>query len=173
MKEIHEELDNLVVSQKPFASIQAYGDFIWRMRQLYVAFEPAISKVSHQIGLPDCSQDCISAATRDCPNIAPPAAAPELSHLADGIWGYAYVMEGSALGATQLVTMAGQQLPDGTSFEFLTIVSSHAKSRWPIFVKEIDNGCEDVNAAIAAANQAFQYALEVFTKPIPDCRSSP
>ena len=173
VQEIHGELDNFVVSQEPFASLQAYGSFLWRMRQLYVSLQPAISEVSGQIGLPDCSQDCINAATRDDPEMAPPARPLTLTHLKGGVWGYAYVMEGSALGATQLLKLARQRLPAETSMDFLTTVSSHAKSRWPTFIKEIDHRCEDVDTAIAAADEAFNYALKIFTKPIADHRLSP
>ena len=165
VEETHAVLDKLVVSQQPFASVQAYGSFLWRMRQLYVAFQPAISKISAQISLPDCSQDCIDSALRDCPDMPLPSPSPELKFLDDGAWGYAYVMEGSALGATQLVKLARQRLPAGSSLEFLTTVSSHAKTRWPIFIKEIDKRCEDVDTAIAAADEAFNYALELFTAP--------
>ena len=172
VQEIHGVLDNFVVSQEPFSSVEAYGSFLWRMRQLYVSMQPAISDVSQEIGLANCSQDCIDAATRDDPSMPLPASPLKLSFLDGGAWGYAYVMEGSALGATQLVTLARERLPVGTSLEFLDTVASHAKSRWPIFVKEIDSRCEDVETAIAAADEAFNYALEVFTIPIADHRSN-
>ena len=168
VQDVHAELDAFVVSQEPFATVEAYGSFLWCMRQLYVSLQPAISKVSKQIGLPDCSQDCIAAANQDAPGIAPPASPLTLSHLDDGAWGYAYVMEGSALGATQLVKLARERLPTGTSLEFLSTVSSHAKSRWPIFIREIDERCENVDAAIAAAEEAFNYALKIFTMPTVD-----
>ena len=102
--------------------------------------------------------------------MAPPASPLKLTQVGDGVWGYAYVMEGSALGATQLVKLARQRLPAETSVEFLSIVSSHSKSRWPVFLKQIDICCEDAEAAIAAADQAFKYALKIFSEPIADDR---
>lgn len=159
---LHAALDRHVLASAPFSSLATYHTFLFQMRQLHLSLHLATQAVSKRIDLPDSGRQLIDAATRDVPTMPKPLPLQRLKHLRNGDWGYAYVVEGSAFGAAQMLGLARQRLPHGTSTEYLNLMSASISTRWPIFVQALEQHCSDIESAVAAAKHAFVIAHTIF-----------
>lgn len=221
----HLRLDRLIGQQEPFSNLARYRNFLMNMRRLYVRYAGSLDRVAELANLPKTAQPLMDAIDQDLQStglsdIDRPDAwgQPETfdplhpgqqlpAHVLHAqCWGHAYVMEGSAMGASLMMKSAQAKLPASASTHYLNLSGSHAKQRWPLFVAAlqrmsddadsvngletdfqtagnatVDNGTADDGAdhrtasgnadrpselahhAVAAADDVFTYALQLFT----------
>lgn len=152
----HHRLDRLIGQQEPFSTVSGYGNFLINMRRLYVRYADSLNRVADLADLPTTAQRLIDAIDQDLQSIGlspydSPYDSPEtlndhspLHTSIDQCWGHAYVMEGSAMGASIMMKSASAKLPASASTHYLHLSGAHAKSRWPLFVKALQKMSDDV-----------------------------
>lgn len=180
--------------------MSGYVNFVVNMRRLYLRYANSLNRVSQWADLPPTADRLIDAINSDLKSVGWAAedlhVAEHRDHPTDfsaaQCWGHAYVLEGSAVGASMMIKSAQSQLPSTATTNYLQLSGSHAKQRWPLFVKALEAVAEDLQPtaisnpastefsqgdfdaggessldpaqqAVAAANEVFAYALQLFS----------
>ncbi|WP_161604461.1 biliverdin-producing heme oxygenase [Roseiconus nitratireducens] len=165
-----------------FGDPSQYAAYLRGMRRLHLHCRESVRRVSAELNLPPSTDRILRAIEDDLasihapladrgPDSAPPDAANssarcEAIDAAD--WGRAYVIEGSAMGGSFMVRSAKDQLPPGSGTQFLQQLSHDAKNRWPVVAQGLADFRGDIDSAVQAAKETFQYAQECFAVEMPD-----
>lgn len=169
----HARLDRVMGLHPPFASVGNYRRYLQGMDSLYEYCEVSTAWVEGQIALPIretrlrklIQNDLVSTGAETLVDRGVSDA--QDGRLTEGThWGKAYVMEGSAMGATFLVKQAEQELPTSIGKSFLQQLALDAKSRWSIFAEALASTDASPNDAVTGAKSVFDYACRVFGNEI-------
>ncbi|MBB3210482.1 heme oxygenase [Rhodopirellula rubra] len=153
----------------PFASLANYERYLIGMRKICGYAAVSTNWVEQRLQLPGLGSDLCRLIEEDLATIEPKYKREQVGvqlpaeALSEGWhWGRAYVIEGSAMGATFLLKQAEDDLPTEIGRSFLQQSAAHAKNRWPVFVEAIASTTADVVDAVAGARDVFDYAYNVF-----------
>jgi hypothetical protein len=81
------------------------------------------------------------------------------------MWGHAYVLEGSAMGASMMIKSARSKLPDHAGIEYLKLSTAHAKRRWPRFVSSLQKFSYDLESGSTLSfNRTLEATLDANSK---------
>lgn len=168
---LHEELDGLVMSAKPFDTIENYGRFVAAQYLFQRDIESLYEHPSFLAMIPDLStRPRLAAAAADLGdlNVPIPGAVDGIGDLPlpEGL-GWLYVSEGSKLGAAFLFKEAGAKLGVSETFGARNLAAPEGgrAPTWKRFVEVLDNN--DLSEAerervIAGARAAFaRFALHL------------
>jgi heme oxygenase len=166
----HSRLDEVMGTHPPFASLENYQRYLLGMRSVCQYAAASTNWVEQRIGLPRQGSDLSRWIDEDLATLGlvgqrdqSVAESPPLRMTDEWHWGRAYVIEGSAMGATFLLKQAKIDLPSQVGRSFLTQSATNAKSRWPIFAEALALVATNADDAIAGANDVFGHAYQVFT----------
>lgn len=174
--EAHQRLDEVMSSRGPFDSNDNYAWYLTGMGALHLHCQPSILWVESQIGLTPRKPSLCDLIASDLATLGSRFVPSKPANLADSTnsqnersiasrWAQTYVMEGSAVGASFMIRTAKEKLPEGIGVAFLTELANDAKTRWPKVTEALAKSDVAAEAAVAAANDVFKIAHEIFSRP--------
>ena len=152
----------------PFDSAENYRWYLSGMYALHRHCESSTNWVAKQAELP-VRENCLfgllehDLATLDA--VVPEWKNLNSEHDVATQWAQAYVMEGSAVGASFMIRGAREKIGPEIGCKYLTQLASDAKYRWPKFVSELTASEIDADKAVAAACDVFKLAYDIFESP--------
>jgi heme oxygenase len=172
--EAHKRLDTMMSSRGPFDSADNYRWYLTGMHALHRHCQRSTRWVESHIGLEPRESELCRLIEADLTTIGKPLALPAGDDLAtsggqqneidiSSRWAQAYVIEGSAIGASFMIRGARTQLAADVGCAYLTQLASDAKLRWPKFVAALNSADIDGDTAVAAASSVFENAYEIFS----------
>jgi heme oxygenase len=171
--EAHQRLDAMMSARGPFDSAHNYHWYLTGMHALHRHCQESILWVESELELEPRKIELCELIESDLATLGEPvsliaeneipqsAAQSELDIASR--WAQAYVMEGSAIGASFMIRGAKSKLPADTGCAYLTQLASDAKQRWPKFVAGLALADVDGDAAVVAASRVFENACEIFS----------
>ena len=175
----HARLDQVMGLYPPFASLDNYRRYLLGMDSLFQYCEASTTWVDSCVDLPARDKLVRSLIASDIATVSGTeridgnspfngnSPSDKSNSLTEGThWGRAYVMEGSAMGATFLVKQAEQELPADVGKSFLAQLARDAKTRWSIFADALASTDANPDDAVAAAKDVFDYAYNVFGRDV-------
>ena len=165
---LHEKLDKLVMSEKPFDNRENYGRFVKAQYLFQRDIESLYDEPRLLAMIPDLpSRPRLAAAAADLEDLGVPVPAGTSSPAAAGIdpaagLGWLYVSEGSKLGAAFLFKEAGQKLglSETLGARNLAAPEGGRGAAWKRFVHVLDN----TSLSEAEHGRAVQGARDAFER---------
>ena len=169
----HKHLDSMLAEVGPFASRENYARYLHATADLYTQFGAMLDRASDLIGLTRNSSTLAGNLADDLKNLGAPHADTLVSNVpADAephaisdshLLGIGYTLEGSALGATQLVKQVRERLGADVPDAFLSSLAEGAKTRWPVLAEYLQQSTTNsIAEACEEADRVFQAAASVY-----------